>query len=561
MSKNDVSFGAMLEVLTVTLLALSGCTAGDGSGPSSANAGSGDVDGGTDTHGSDLFAGDSTEAPILMITVDDFAAEAREHATYRRDQGHAVEVLTLSDIWGSAAPINRTDAVDAIIEVISTRFDGMGDAPTPLFVLLLGDDTETWNGDASWLPAGRYQSPWHDEGLPSDNVFADMDGDDAPDVAVGRIPAQSAGEAAMVLDRVRAYETSAHFGAERRRLDLFAGEPGFGNDIDTAMETAFYEAVEEFSYDFDVTMTYADPNSPYGYPDDLISDRIYEILNAGPLMAAYIGHGGSGGIGVLDETQIESKLQCPAGRPIMLSIACSTGSFDRPRCLAEQLLFADEGPVAVYAATAVSHPSHNAELVYGYGDGLLNERLPTVGQLNLHAEREMMFNEGGFYQMIWEVSTLFEEEEDLEVLTPAHAHMYTLFGDPALRIAYPADTVDLTVADSPRRVGEPLTISGCIDSMTDGQVQLTLESQRSAILGDLWNVPGSGPGRDEAIVHNNETANNKVISTTTAQLSDGCFEVGLPVPDTTPPARFWVKGYASSASGDAIGSVAVTVTD
>ena len=543
----------------VLTLALAGCS-DDGGGSSATGGGEADV-GASGEDFSEVGGGGSCSR-ILIVTTDSLAAVAQEHASYRHEQCHGVEVLKLSQIWGDTAPRNRGDAVDAIKEAIATRYEAhTTDSERAYFVLLLGDDVETWAGDAAFLPAGRYDSAWHGEGIPSDNVYADIDGDDAPDVAMGRIPARTADEAALVLQRTRDYETNAEHTVARRRLDLFAGEAGFSEDIDSALETAFYEAVEDFSYDFDVSMTYANTNSPYGYPEDLISDRIYEILNGGPLMSAYIGHGGSGGIGVLDETQIDEKLECPSGRPLMLSIACYTGAFENTRCLAEELLFSEAGPVIVYAASDVSHPAHNAELIYGSGDGLLNLHIATAGELIVYAEREMMLNEGGFYEFITSAATLFEEPEDLEALIPAHAHMYTLFGDPALVIGYPEGSVSLDIADSPRVVGQPLTVEGCTDAVAEGQAYVTLESQRGAILGELRNVPDSGLEPEEAIVYNNETANNKVVSSVEAQLVEGCFEIELPVPETSPPARYWVKVYVSGEGGDAVGSTAVSVTD
>ena len=67
--------------------------------------------------------------------------------------------------------------------------------------------------------------------IASDAPYADVDGDQIPDLAVGRIPADSADELAAVVRKILRYEQQADSGrrfAWQRRLHVVAGVGGFG---------------------------------------------------------------------------------------------------------------------------------------------------------------------------------------------------------------------------------------------------------------------------------------------------------------------------------------------
>ena len=64
--------------------------------------------------------------------------------------------------------------------------------------------------------------------IASDNGYADLDGDALPDLAVGRLTADTPAELAGMVGKILAYERSVDFGPWRRNVNLMAGLGGFG---------------------------------------------------------------------------------------------------------------------------------------------------------------------------------------------------------------------------------------------------------------------------------------------------------------------------------------------
>ena len=67
---------------------------------------------------------------------------------------------------------------------------------------------------------------------------ADIDGDQIPDLAVGRLTADSREELAAMIKKIIAYEASTDFGPWRRRVNFIAGVGGFGPVTDGILDMA-----------------------------------------------------------------------------------------------------------------------------------------------------------------------------------------------------------------------------------------------------------------------------------------------------------------------------------
>ena len=111
----------------------------------------------------------------------------------------------------------------------------------------------------------------------------------------------------------------------------------------------------------------------HGYPYQLdrvrVPGRTYHILN----------------------TQDMSKLDNQHGTPIAIFLACYTGAYDQPYdCLAEEMLRAPGGPVAVLAGSRVTMPYAMAVLGSGLMDEYFRQRPATLGEIVLNAKRQMV---------------------------------------------------------------------------------------------------------------------------------------------------------------------------
>ncbi len=81
--------------------------------------------------------------------------------------------------------------------------------------------------------------------IASDIPYADLDGDGVPDLAIGRIPADSADELAAILRKTIEYEQRSESGAWEHRLNFASGQGGFGAVTDALIEAAARQVIQQ----------------------------------------------------------------------------------------------------------------------------------------------------------------------------------------------------------------------------------------------------------------------------------------------------------------------------
>ena len=127
---------------------------------------------------------------------------------HRARQGHQMFLID-----GSESRTKIRSTIQQLAQQHDLRFVViMGDAPssTPLATTV---ETET--------VASQVIAKWGAEkAFASDSGYADLDGDGAPDLALGRICADSQEELAQILRKTIEYEQSQDFGLWRRRCEL-----------------------------------------------------------------------------------------------------------------------------------------------------------------------------------------------------------------------------------------------------------------------------------------------------------------------------------------------------
>ena len=356
---------------------------------------------------------------------------------YRRSQGHTVHLMnhrgSSEDIRAGIRRIAEQDAVR--------------------FVLLVGDvSNDNQIGTPTHLAAAKINVQWGSENeIATDNWFADLDDDQIPDLAVGRLPADSPAELANMVRKILDYEAASEQGDWRRRLNFIAGVGGFGPVVDSVLESATKKFLTEgIPPAYSISMTYASWRSPFCPDPRTFHDSVVERFNEGCLFWVYIGHGQRtfldqirvpDGVYPIMDSEDVPKLQPGRRRPIAVFLSCYAGAFDESRdCLAEQMLSSAEGPVAVIAGSRVTMPYAMAVM----GNELMREyfqsRRGTLGELFMHAKRQMAVEVGKdseqfnrqFLDAIAKVISPAPEqlrEERLE-----HILLFNLLGDPLLRL-------------------------------------------------------------------------------------------------------------------------------
>lgn len=498
------------------------------------------------------------QVDYLIVAADDLSASAQRYKDFRQGTGHRVKVTLVGDL--AAAGSSTAQRVAKIREHVKQQFEAR-DQQRPFYLLLLGDGQKA-------LPAGDYYEPYDRSHNTSDNVYADINGDHIPDLAVGRIPAADDAEADQARAKIAAYERDYKVGPWNRRLNLFASTGDFGATIDTVIEKVALEIADSISYNYDVSMTYGSQQSEFVYVPEKFSDMVYERINQGSLFSAYIGHGDKTRLDqlkwsgkkypILDLSQLSSKLKVRDKAPILFIVACWTGAFDDKDALAERILRMPDAPPAVIASTEISHPYTNAILVRELGVLATEHTAPNVGLLLQWGKYRLVRQKDKLREQLYLLGQVMLKKPEIEALNRTHLHMYELFGDPAMPLRYVQGKATVTAPASGVKRGATLAASASFSNLSSGQARFTLECRRKELLGNLKPVPKDGdPQRDAVIKANYRAANNKVVVSATGSISGGEASVSLKVPASVAAGDYVVKVYADDGEADAMGHAQV----
>lgn len=282
--------------------------------------------------------------------------------------------------------------------------------PAPRFLLLVGDATYDPKGylapqEANRLPAFLVDTVYGGQ-TASDVAFVELDGDNRPDLAVGRLPARTSDQVAALVEKTLSYEHG--LAAENPPYPVLAvadgQEPGFQRDARAWLELFPPPTPTELL---------APPPGESGS-----ASAIQEAIREGTSFVAYFGHGSVNmwGKDRLFTAEEAARLDNLNRLPVVLNMTCLTGLFTHPKVesLAEALLFNPSG-----GAVAVLAPS---SLTLAYDQSFLSE--PLVKEILAQPEARL-----------GEIHLAARRQIDLD--TPGKRDVmltFMLFGDPAIHL-------------------------------------------------------------------------------------------------------------------------------
>ncbi len=383
----------------------------------------------------------------LVVCPGEFRPAMAEWEKFRRAQGHELLVV---DVPTSASQLKAT-------------IHRANEAGSLKYVLIVGDEPSAQDSreraarvmvPTNYVP-GKVNIRWGPEKeIASDTPYGDLDGDGAPDVAVGRIPAHSAAEVAAVVHKVIRYEQQADHGPWEKCLSIVSGAGGFGAVTDAMVEAAGKQVIQQtVPYGYEVRHIFDATTSVDG-PDKIdFPSRARHELNGGGLVWVYVGHGlptelvyasTATGFKSLLTTHDVPQLHCGPHNPLAVLIACYTGAMDAPQdCLAEDLLLAEQGPVAVIAATRVTMPYGNTVMACELLRACFQDRPVALGDVLRLAQRRVLkpsANDQLRATLDGMAEVLSPPPVDLAAERREHVLMYQLIGDPLLRLhCHPAE--------------------------------------------------------------------------------------------------------------------------
>ena len=379
--------------------------------------------------------------------------------------------------------------------------------------------------------------------IATDNPFGDLDGDGVPEIAVGRLTAESPEELSQIVEKILYYEQLPANGTWRRRVHFTAGVGDFGAITDAVVEaTAKRFITDGIPAEYRVKLAYGSWRSPYCPDPRVFRESVLSTIREGCLFWVYMGHGrpyrldripyGDSTLPILETGDIP-RLDSQAGLPIAVLLACYAGAFDQPMdCVAERMLRTPRGPVAVVCGSRVSMPYAMSVLGTALMDAYFKHGVETLGDALLYAKRELASEHGTdtsrrkFLDAM--AMALHPGRDELTAERAEHQLIFHLLGDPTLRLRQPRP-IDL---DSETAVvsGQTLTVRG--NSPIGGQCLVELCCRRDGFTFTPTRRRHPAKKDDELIEMSRtfQRSNNRVWNSVQLTLAPGPFQITLPVP-------------------------------
>ncbi len=347
----------------------------------------------------------SNQADYLLVAPRAFLAAAEPLVEHRRDQGltaRAVAFEEIAEVFGHGQP-----TAEAIRSFLAFAYHSWA-RPSPRYVLLVGDSSY----DPRHFMAGSGPSPlpalWTKTSYlwtASDPLLAAVNGEDAlPDLAIGRLPAATADEVLVLVDKLVAWEDSGQ--GFTGPATLVADNPDAAGDFEADAQ--------------DIAASFLRGRSEVLRLGELGAEtrpRIQGALDSGLSFLSYVGHGGAAvwaSENVWNSWDAASLL-AQSRQPLLVTLNCLNGYFVAPAfdSLTESLVKAEgRGAIAAFSPSGLSldGPAHQ-----------LHRAL--VGEIT-----------GGTHARLGDVVLAAQAAYAQTGLMPELVSVYHLFGDPAMPI-------------------------------------------------------------------------------------------------------------------------------
>jgi hypothetical protein len=378
------------------------------------------------------------QANYLLVTHRDFMAAAQTLAIHRRSQGLTVAVVDIQDIYdefgsGQMDP----QAIRTFVDYAYHNWQ----SPAPTYVMLLGDGHYDYRMVTGKTMTPNYIPPYYACVDPYiceaaiDNEFVTVSGADRlPDLAIGRLPANTLDLAMVMVNKIIGYETAPPSGAWRQVMTFVAdnyrkadGTPDPAGNFEALTEGVIATLPPQYA----IKRIYYDPypnddsGEPFRYRTAAATTAaIISAVNTGTLFLNYIGHASTNTwaheviLQASDRARNDVLLMANGAHlPIVVDMACLSGSFSEPQYTgieAKMLEWPQGGSVAGWGATGFGVATGHDWLHRGFYRAIFTSGIRTVG-LAAVAGKQYLWTNGPHYDDLLDT--------------------FGLLGDPATRIA------------------------------------------------------------------------------------------------------------------------------
>lgn len=397
----------------------------------------------------DHHADTPVDLTIIIPTSQRLRAEAeRLKAHHESRDGMTVRVVPADELYNEFS--SGTPDVSAYRRYMKMLYDRARTADeTPKHLLLMGKcvwDNRLLTAECRKLDADDLLLCYESENSVSEtecfvaeDFIALLDDDEAlykkngtrmvfsgiPDIGIGRIPALTAEEAAVAVDKITAYAENRNAGAWQNTL-MFMGDDG-NNNIHMSAANGVADIVAQRFPGYDIRKVMWDDftrvQSATGnrYPDceDIVKTRQQD----GALVMDYCGHGAANSISheyVLTLADFQGFTN--TNLPVWITASCDTSPYDGvEENIGETVVMSGKGGgIAFYGTTRTVFANYNEqinrEFVCALLDTMEDGTSMTLGEANRRAKENLVV-----------------KQTDLT----CNKLQYNLLGDPALRINTP----------------------------------------------------------------------------------------------------------------------------
>lgn len=338
----------------------------------------------------------NVDLEYLIITPDDpmFQAWGGVIKNFRTKQGIVTGVVSLSEVGG-----NSSSAIEAYINnAYNTWYI------PPAAVLLLGD----FGSDQSV----NITSPTWDNYCVSDNLYADVDEDDLPEMVFARITARDEDELSLMINKFINYEQNPPLSFDFYKHPITAlgwqsdrwfqicsevvggfwknglgKEPVRINEVNSGTPGSVWSSATNTNTVVDyfgpnglgyIPTTPAELGNWYGGNASMINNAI----NDGAFMLMHRDHGGETGWGEPAYNNSDILGLSNTDLSFILSINCLTGKYNwSSECFTEAFHRHQFGSLGLIAASEVSYSFVNDTYVWGMMDNMWVDFMPDYGAL------------------------------------------------------------------------------------------------------------------------------------------------------------------------------------
>ncbi len=316
--------------------------------------------------------------------------DLQRFAELKREQGHTVSLVNWLDLVSAYGFGNNTpSALDRFLTRANTN-------QTIKHALIVGGHTYDYLGviDAevvNFIPT-HYRPVSVFNFSPTDNQFADLDGDNKPEFAIGRWPVRSAEDLSAIVSKTEVWHQNRAQTQYQNAL-LIAQQPdNRGLQFDDQIRAYVGNHLQQDSEFDQIKEVYLEELFGEGLSIADAQAQIVDTINQGAELISFAGHGSDAAwsfdsIVDTDLVQSLSNAQTPA---MVMPLACYTTNYESlsVNTLAHQWLFAGtQGAAAIHGAMVLGQYRENAVFAQRYLRQ--TEASPTVGEAILNAKSQM----------------------------------------------------------------------------------------------------------------------------------------------------------------------------